>query len=362
MKFLVTGGAGFIGSCFILQRIADGDSVLNLDKLTYAGNFDNLATVSNHPNYFFIHGDIADKTLSARLFKEFKPDVVINFAAESHVDRSILDPDAFLQTNVIGTCSLLSETLRYWQNLEQKAKENFRFLHISTDEVFGSLTKEEPPFTEMSQYKPNSPYSASKASADHFVRAFNKTYGLPTLITHCSNNYGPRQYPEKLIPLIILNALAGKELPIYGDGSNIRDWIHVEDHCSAIDLVVRNAAPGAVYNIGGNSEFSNLKIVREITEILDEVNPRKDGCSYFDQVRFVKDRPGHDFRYAINSNKIFKELGWRPSYSFHTGLRETVVWYLNNPRWIKNVKNKHYSDWMKLNYDCLLYTSPSPRD
>ena len=351
MKFLVTGGAGFIGSCFILQRIADGDSVLNLDKLTYAGNFDNLATVSNHPNYFFIHGDIADKTLSARLFKEFKPAVVINFAAESHVDRSILDPDAFLQTNVIGTCSLLSETLRYWQNLEQKAKENFRFLHISTDEVFGSLTKEEPPFTEMSQYKPNSPYSASKASADHFVRAFNKTYGLPTLITHCSNNYGPRQYPEKLIPLIILNALAGKELPIYGDGSNIRDWIHVEDHCSAIDLVVRNAAPGAVYNIGGNSEFSNLKIVREITEILDEVNPRKDGCSYFDQVRFVKDRPGHDFRYAINSNKIFKELGWRPSYSFHTGLRETVVWYLNNPRWIKNVKNKHYSDWMKLNYE-----------
>lgn len=351
MKFLVTGGAGFIGSCFILQRIADGDSVLNLDKLTYAGNFDNLATVSNHPNYFFIHGDIADKTLSARLFKEFKPDVVINFAAESHVDRSILDPDAFLQTNVIGTCSLLSETLRYWQNLEQKAKENFRFLHISTDEVFGSLTKEEPPFTEMSQYKPNSPYSASKASADHFVRAFNKTYGLPTLITHCSNNYGPRQYPEKLIPLIILNALAGKELPIYGDGSNIRDWIHVEDHCSAIDLVVRKAAPGAVFNIGGNSEFSNLKIVREITEILDEVNPRKDGCSYFDQVRFVKDRPGHDFRYAINSNKIFKELGWRPSYSFHTGLRETVVWYLNNPRWIKNVKNKHYSDWMKLNYE-----------
>ena len=351
MKFLVTGGAGFIGSCFILQRIADGDSVLNLDKLTYAGNFDNLATVSNHPNYFFIHGDIADKTLSARLFKEFKPDVVINFAAESHVDRSILDPDAFLQTNVIGTCSLLSETLRYWQNLEQKAKENFRFLHISTDEVFGSLTKEEPPFTEMSQYKPNSPYSASKASADHFVRAFNKTYGLPTLITHCSNNYGPRQYPEKLIPLIILNAVAGKELPVYGDGANIRDWIHVEDHCSAIDLVVRNAAPGAVYNIGGNSEFSNLKIVREITEILDEVNPRKDGCSYFDQVRFVKDRPGHDFRYAINSNKIFKELGWRPSYSFHTGLRETVVWYLNNPRWIKNVKNKHYSDWMKLNYE-----------
>lgn len=351
MKFLVTGGAGFIGSCFILQRIANGDSVLNLDKLTYAGNLDNLAVVTNRPNYFFVHGDIADKGLTARLLKEFNPDAVLNFAAESHVDRSILDPDAFLQTNVIGTCNLLSETLRYWKCLDEKAKENFRFLHVSTDEVFGSLTKEEPPFTESSPYKPNSPYSASKASADHFVRAFNKTYGLPTLITHCSNNYGPRQYPEKLIPLVVLNAVAGKELPVYGDGSNIRDWIHVKDHCAAIDLVVRNATPGSVYNIGGNSEFSNLGIIRAITEILDDTRPREDGFSYFDQVRFVKDRPGHDFRYAINSSKIFKELGWRPSYSFRDGLRETVLWYLKNPEWIKKLKNKQYSDWVKLNYE-----------
>lgn len=351
MKFLVTGGAGFIGSCFILQRIANGDSVLNLDKLTYAGNLENLTSITSDPNYTFIQGDIVDKTLTARLMKEFKPDVVVNFAAESHVDRSILDPDAFLQTNVIGTCNLLSEALRYWHNLEQKAKETFRFLHVSTDEVFGSLTKDEPPFTETSQYKPNSPYSASKASADHFVRAFNKTYGLPTLITHCSNNYGPRQYPEKLIPLIVLNAVAGKELPIYGDGTNIRDWIHVEDHCAAIDLVARNASSGAVYNIGGNAEHSNLQIVQAISEILDEVRPREDGRSYFEQVRFVKDRPGHDFRYAINSSKILKELGWKPYYSFHEGLRETVLWYLGNPKWVEHAKNKQYIDWMKLNYE-----------
>lgn len=351
MKFLVTGGAGFIGSCFILQRITKGDSVLNLDKLTYAGNLDNLAEITNSPNYFFVHGDIADKSLTVRLLREFRPDVVVNFAAESHVDRSILDPDTFLQTNVIGTCNLLSETLRYWKCLDEAAKETFRFLHVSTDEVFGSLTKEEPPFTETSPYKPNSPYSASKASADHFVRAFNKTYGLPTLITHCSNNYGPRQYPEKLIPLMVLNAVSGKELPIYGTGSNIRDWIHVEDHCAAIDLVARKAAPGAVYNIGGNSEYSNLQIVQAITKILDDVRPREDGRSYFEQVRFVKDRPGHDFRYAINSSKIFKELGWKPDYSFQTGLRETVLWYLNNPEWVEHVKNKQYSDWMILNYE-----------
>lgn len=351
MKFLVTGGAGFIGSCFILQRIANGDSVLNLDKLTYAGNPENLSSIADHPNYYFVQGDIADKSSTAKIFRDFKPEFVVNFAAESHVDRSILEPEAFLQTNVIGTTRLLSSALDYWNHLCKAGKDSFRFLHVSTDEVFGSLGKKDPSFTESSPYRPNSPYSASKASADHFVRAFNRTYGLPTLITHCSNNYGPRQYPEKLIPLMVLNAVAGKELPVYGDGANIRDWIHVEDHCSAIDLVVRNSAPGAVYNIGGNSEFSNLEIVRAITEILDGVNPRKDGCSYFDQIRFVKDRPGHDFRYAINSNKIFKELGWKPSYSFQAGLRETVLWYLSNPEWIKNVKNKHYSDWMKLNYE-----------
>lgn len=351
MKLLVTGGAGFIGSCFILQRIADGDCVLNLDKLTYAGNLNNLKSVSGNPNYNFIRGDIGDKALTTQLFDEFKPDAVVNFAAETHVDRSILEPDSFLETNVLGTTSLLSVTQRYWEKLDNNKSLQFRFLHVSTDEVFGSLSANEPSFVETSPYKPNSPYSASKASADHFVRAFNKTFGLPTLLTHCSNNYGPRQYPEKLIPLIVLNAVAGKELPIYGDGSNIRDWIHVEDHCSAIDLVVKHAAPGATYNIGGNSEFSNLEVVRAITEILDEVMPRNSGCSYFDQVRFVMDRPGHDFRYAINSNKIFKELGWKPSYSFQTGLRETVLWYLENPEWIKNVKNKRYSDWVKLNYE-----------
>lgn len=351
MKFLVTGGAGFIGSCFILQRITTGDFVLNLDKLTYAGNPDNLAEIRDSPNYFFVHGDIGDKSLTDRLLKEFRPDVVVNFAAESHVDRSILDPDSFLQTNVIGTCNLLSETLRYWQCLDEKAKETFRFLHVSTDEVFGSLTKEEPPFTEESPYRPNSPYSASKASADHFVRAFNKTYGLPTLITHCSNNYGPRQYPEKLIPLIVLNAVSGKDLPIYGDGMNIRDWIHVEDHCSAIDLVTRKAAPGSVYNIDGNAEYSNLQIVRAITEILDEVRPRTDSKSYFEQVRFVKDRPGHDFRYAISSEKICEELGWKPSYSFQSGIRDTVLWYLDNPEWVERVRNKQYSEWVKLNYE-----------
>lgn len=351
MKFLVTGGAGFIGSCFILQRIANGDSVLNLDKLTYAGNLNNLAPVKKNPNYSFVQGDIADKALAGRLLKEFKPDAIVNFAAESHVDRSILDPDAFLQTNVIGTCNLLSEALRYWNSLEPKARNNFRFLHISTDEVFGSLTKDEPPFTETSTYKPNSPYSASKASADHFVRAFNRTYGLPTLITHCSNNYGPRQYPEKLIPLIVLNAVAGKELPVYGDGSNIRDWIHVEDHCAAINLVARNASSGSVYNIGGNAEYSNLEIIRAITEILDGVRPRKDGRSYFEQVRFVEDRPGHDFRYAMNNNKISKELGWEPDFSFREGIKATVLWYLENTEWVERIKNKQYCDWVKLNYE-----------
>lgn len=349
-KLLVTGGAGFIGSCFVLQRIAAGDKVLNLDKLTYSGNLQNLEPVADQPNYRFVKGDIGDKQLIARLIREFEPDAVVNFAAESHVDRSIVDPDSFVRTNVMGTSVLLRCVKDWWTGLDEDQKTAFRFLHISTDEVFGTLSMTDPAFTEATPFAPNSPYSASKASSDHFVRAFHETFGLPTVITNCSNNYGPRQFPEKLIPLMTLNAIQGKSLPIYGSGENIRDWLHVEDHCEAINEVLTRGSVGETYNIGGRSERNNITIVHTICDILDELAPRTDGASYRGQIKFVKDRPGHDLRYAINCSKIERELGWVPRHTFEEGIRETVKWYLGNVEWVQNVQSGAYRDWIKTNY------------
>ena len=349
-KLLVTGGAGFIGSCFVLQRIAAGDKILNLDKLTYSGNLMNLSEVSDNPNYSFVRGDIGDEGLINRLLREFEPDAVVNFAAESHVDRSIVDPDSFVRTNVMGTSVLLRCVKDWWLTLSEEAKQAFRFHHISTDEVFGTLSMTDPAFTEETPFAPNSPYSASKASSDHFVRAFHETFGLPTVITNCSNNYGPRQFPEKLIPLVTLNAVQGKVLPIYGTGENIRDWLHVEDHCEAIYEVLTRGRIGETYNIGGRSERNNLTIVHSICEILDAVQPRNDGKSYKEQITFVKDRPGHDLRYAINCSKIEKELGWVPRHSFEEGLKETVMWYLSNDEWVRQVQSGEYRQWIETNY------------
>lgn len=349
-KLLVTGGAGFIGSCFVLQRIAAGDKILNLDKLTYSGNLMNLLEVSDNPNYTFVRGDIGDEGLINRLLREFEPDAVVNFAAESHVDRSIVDPDSFVRTNVMGTSVLLRCVKDWWMTLSEEAKQAFRFHHISTDEVFGTLSMTDPAFTEETPFAPNSPYSASKASNDHFVRAFHETFGLPTVITNCSNNYGPRQFPEKLIPLVTLNAVQGKVLPIYGTGENIRDWLHVEDHCEAIYEVLTRGRIGETYNIGGRSERNNLTIVHSICEILDAVQPRNDGKSYKEQITFVKDRPGHDLRYAINCSKIEKELGWVPRHSFEEGLKETVMWYLSNDEWVRQVQSGEYRQWIETNY------------
>lgn len=351
MRLLVTGGAGFIGSNFILGRIAKGDSVLNLDKLTYSGNLENLASVGSNPNYSFVRGDIGDRALVNKLLRKFNPQAIVNFAAETHVDRSVVDPNSFVQSNVVGTTNLLLESLDYWRSLEEERKKQFRFHHISTDEVYGTLGFDDAPFTEETAYSPNSPYSASKASSDHFVRAFHETYGLPTLISNCSNNYGPRQFPEKLIPLMILNAVERKPLPIYGNGKNIRDWLHVNDHCDAISTILEKAAPGESYNVGGNCEKSNLEVVGAIIKILDEECPRSDGKSYSEQITFVKDRPGHDLRYAIDASKIKKELGWSPSFNFERGIRDTVLWYLNNEDWVRNVKNGSYQDWIKQNYE-----------
>lgn len=351
MRLLVTGGAGFIGSNFVLRRIVKGDSVLNLDKLTYSGNLENLASVSRSPNYSFIHGDIGDRALVNRLLREFNPQAIVNFAAETHVDRSVVDPNSFVQSNVVGTTNLLLESLEYWRSLEEERKGHFRFHHISTDEVYGTLGFSDAPFTEETAYSPNSPYSASKASSDHFVRAFHETYGLPTLISNCSNNYGPRQFPEKLIPLMILNAVEGKQLPIYGNGKNIRDWLHVYDHCDAISTILEKARPGESYNVGGNCEKNNLEVVGAIVKILDEECPRNDGKSYSEQISFVKDRPGHDLRYAIDASKIKKELGWAPSFNFDKGIKDTVLWYLNNEEWVSNVKSGTYQDWIKRNYE-----------
>ena len=349
--YLVTGGAGFIGSNFILNRIEKGDQVVNLDKLTYSGNLNNLVSVQNRENYSFVRGDIGDKSLVRKIFSECRPDAVVNFAAETHVDRSVIDPESFVRTNVLGTSNLLLETLEYWKSLSQEEKAKFRFHHISTDEVYGSLGFEDPAFTENTAYAPNSPYSASKASSDHFVRAFHETYGLPTLISNCSNNYGPRQFPEKLIPLMVLNAIEGKPLPIYGNGKNIRDWLHVFDHCDAISLILEKSKPGECYNVGGNSEKNNLEVVAAIINVLDQEVPRPDGKSYSEQIHFVKDRPGHDLRYAINADKIKKDLGWTPKFNFDQGIRETVLWYLANEDWVKNVKDGSYQDWIKKNYE-----------
>ena len=346
---LVTGGAGFIGSCYVLSRRAAGERVIILDKLTYSGNLENLASLQDDPEAVFVHGDIGNASLVARLLQDYQPDAVVNFAAESHVDRSILDPDAFIRTNVLGTCTLLRSVLEWWQKLDEIRQQTFRFLHVSTDEVYGTLHLGDPAFSEITAYAPNSPYSASKAASDHFVRAYHETYGLPTLITNCSNNYGPRQFPEKLIPLVILNALARKPLPVYGTGENIRDWLHVEDHCEAIATVLKGAVPGSCYNIGGRSERTNLEVVRGICHVLDELRPHSEG-PYASLISFVTDRPGHDFRYAIDASKLERELGWTPKWQFEEGMRETVQWYLDNAAWVEHVQSGEYRSWLERNY------------
>lgn len=338
---LVTGGAGFIGANFVLKAVRDGLRVINLDKLTYAGNLQTLASVADNPLHVFVQGDIGDRELVSRLLAEHAPDAVVNFAAESHVDRSIDGPAAFIETNVVGTLGLLEATRDYWRNLPQAKGKSFRFLHVSTDEVYGSLG-EEGFFTETTPYAPNSPYSASKASSDHLVRAFHHTYGLPVLTTNCSNNYGPYQFPEKLIPLVIQKALAGESLPVYGDGMNVRDWLFVEDHCSAIRRVLEAGRLGETYNVGGNSERANIVVVKTICAILDEVAPLEDGRAHESLITFVRDRPGHDRRYAIDASKLKDELGWTPAHTFEHGIRATVQWYLDNTSWIQGILDGSY--------------------
>jgi dTDP-glucose 4,6-dehydratase len=348
---LVTGGAGFIGSNFVLDWLCRSDDpVINLDKLTYAGNLENLTSLQGNTRHTFIRGDIGDANLVASLLKEHKPRAIINFAAESHVDRSIHGPEDFIQTNIIGTFRLLETVRGYWSGLNNETKMSFRFLHVSTDEVYGSLAKGEPAFSETRRYEPNSPYSASKAASDHLVRAYHHTYGLPVLTTNCSNNYGPYHFPEKLIPLIIVNALAGKPLPVYGDGQQIRDWLYVKDHCSAICRVLKAGRVGEVYNIGGCNEKLNIEIVHTVCVLLDELRPRTDGRSYREQVAYVTDRPGHDRRYAIDTGKIEHELGWKPAETFETGIRKTVQWYLDNQSWVSNVQSGAYRTWVEKNY------------
>lgn len=340
--WIVTGGAGFIGSNFVRYMVDRGDTcIVNLDKLTYAGNLDSLADLAEHSNYAFIKGDIADLALVTDLLKKYQPEAMVNFAAESHVDRSIDSPGEFIQTNIVGTFNLLEAVRGYWLENKKKLADTFRFLHVSTDEVYGSLGSVGF-FTENTPYAPNSPYSASKAASDHLVRAYYHTYGLPTLTTNCSNNYGPFQFPEKLIPLMILNALEGKPLPIYGDGQNIRDWLYVLDHCEAIKTVVEHGILGETYNVGGNNEKSNLEVVYTLCDLLDELSPRQDGKSYREQIVFVKDRPGHDRRYAIDSTKLQTTLGWKPQETFETGLRKTVEWYLANREWCQRVTDGSY--------------------
>ena len=349
MTILVTGGAGFIGANFILDWIGGGgEAVVNLDKLTYAGNPASLAGIAKDPRHAFVHGDIGDAALLERLFAEHRPRAVVHFAAESHVDRSIHGPAAFIQTNVVGTLVLLEAARAAWQRLEGDAKAAFRFLHVSTDEVYGSLGESDPPFTESSPYAPNSPYSASKAGSDHLARAYHHTYGLPVITTNCSNNYGPFQFPEKLIPLMICNALEGKPLPVYGDGRQVRDWLYVTDHCEAIRTVLGRGRAGEVYNIGGNAEKPNLDGVNAICDALAKARPRPGG--YRPLVTPVADRPGHDRRYAIDATKIRAELGWRPRESFESGLEKTVKWYLDNAEWVARVKSGEYRRWLELNY------------
>jgi dTDP-glucose 4,6-dehydratase len=348
---LVTGGAGFIGSNFVLQWIeTEGTPVINLDKLTYAGNLRNLANIASDSRHEFLHGDINDRNLVRRLLRERQPRAIVHLAAESHVDRSIRGPDEFIRTNVLGTFSLLEEARAYWSELPQADRDSFRFLHISTDEVYGSLGAKDAPFTETTPYAPNSPYSASKAASDHLVRAYHHTYHLPVLTTNCSNNYGPYQFPEKLIPLMILNARAGKALPVYGDGENVRDWLYVGDHCAAIRTVLERGRTGEIYNIGGSSERANIAIVETVCAILDELCPQDPVLPHKELITFVKDRPGHDRRYAINANKVERELGWRPQETFETGIRKTVRWYLEHADWVREVTSGAYRQWIETHY------------
>ena len=349
---LVTGGAGFIGSNFVLDWLADpaAEGVVNLDKLTYAGNLATLKSLSSDDRHIFVQGDIGDCELVLSLLKKHAVRAVMNFAAESHVDRSIHGPGDFIQTNVVGTFNLLEAVRAYWSQLSDVAKADFRFLHVSTDEVYGSLSPSDPAFTETNTYEPNSPYSASKAASDHLVRAWHHTYGLPVVTTNCSNNYGPYHFPEKLIPLVILNALVGKPLPIYGNGQQIRDWLYVKDHCSAIRRVLEAGKLGETYNIGGWNEKLNLEVVNTICSILDELRPKSDGSSYVSQITYVEDRPGHDRRYAIDASKLERELGWKPLENFDTGIRKTVQWYLDNQGWTDGVLSGSYRDWLKKQY------------
>ncbi len=348
---IVTGGAGFIGSNFIRQWLAEeAEPVINLDKLTYAGNLKSLEDVATHKNYKFVEADIGNRALVRALLAEHKPRVVVNFAAESHVDRSILGADEFIQTNIVGTFGLLEEVRAYWGALPADAKDAFRFLHVSTDEVYGSLGMDDPAFAETHPYAPNSPYSASKAASDHLVRACFHTYHMPVLTTNCSNNYGPYHFPEKLIPLMIQNALGGKNLPIYGDGLNVRDWLYVTDHCTAIRAVLARGRTGETYNVGGRNERTNMEVINTIIAILDELSPRADGASYAVQKTYVKDRPGHDRRYAIDATKLETELGWRAQENFESGIRKTVQWYLANQEWVASITSGEYRQWMQKQY------------
>ncbi|MFM1950238.1 MAG: dTDP-glucose 4,6-dehydratase [Pseudomonadota bacterium] len=351
MSVLITGGAGFIGANFVLDWVANTDEkIINLDKLTYAGNLESLASLSRNPQHVFVQGDIGDDKLLPKLLDEHQPRAVLNFAAESHVDRSIHGPGDFIETNIVGTFRLLESVRGYWQSLSAEAQQQFRFLHVSTDEVYGSLTPQDPAFSENNKYEPNSPYSASKAASDHLVRAWHHTYGLPVLTTNCSNNYGPLHFPEKLIPLMIVNALAGKPLPVYGDGMQVRDWLYVKDHCSAIRRVLEGGRLGETYNVGGWNEKPNIDIVNTVCTLLDEMRPRADGQSYASQITYVKDRPGHDRRYAIDARKLEKELGWRPAETFETGIRKTVAWYLDNAEWVAHVQSGAYREWVSKHY------------
>ncbi len=348
---LVTGGAGFIGANFVLDWLAAHDEpLINLDKLTYAGNLETLAPLKGDPRHIFVKGDIGDRELVSGLLARHQPRAIINFAAESHVDRSIASPEDFIHTNIVGTFRLLEAARAYWAKLADEAKAGFRFLHVSTDEVYGSLAPSEVAFSETHAYEPNSPYSASKAASDHLVRAYHHTYGLPVLTTNCSNNYGPCHFPEKLIPLMIVNALAGKPLPVYGDGQQIRDWLYVKDHCSAIRRVLEAGKAGEVYNVGGWNEKPNIDIVHTVCALLDELRPRPDGRNYREQISYIKDRPGHDRRYAIDARKIQRELGWQPAETFDTGIRKTVQWYLDNPEWVAHVQSGAYREWVQTQY------------
>lgn len=348
----VTGGAGFIGANFILEWFkTNSEEVVNIDKLTYAGNLQSLEALTANKNYIFSKTDICDNKAITDLIQKYKPRAIVNFAAESHVDRSIHGPAEFIQTNINGTFNLLECTKKYWSELPVTERNQFRFLHVSTDEVYGSLDLDDPAFTENTGYAPNSPYAASKASSDHLVRAYHHTYGLPVITTNCSNNYGPLQFPEKLIPLVIHNALLQKNLPIYGDGSNVRDWLYVTDHCEAIRSVLKNGRLGETYNVGGCNEKKNIEVVDTICKLLDSYSPRKDGQSYLTQKTFVKDRPGHDKRYAIDASKIEKELGWKPKETFDTGLEKTIKWYLENNKWVSAVVSGEYKMWIDKNYE-----------